>query len=143
MAKKFGATHTVNARNVDPVKEVIDITYGRGADYSIIAVAGLDLLSQGWDMSAVSGTTCVIGHGAGEKMVNFEPVQFCLGRTLTGSAMGGIRSRFDIPRIIELYEHRLIKLDELVSGHFKFDDINEAFDSMEKGDVIRNVLTFD
>jgi S-(hydroxymethyl)glutathione dehydrogenase/alcohol dehydrogenase len=143
MAKHFGATHTVNASKVDPVKEVINLTYGRGADYVIMAVAGLELLRKGWDMSAVSGTTCIIGHGAGEWMVNFEPVQFCLGRTLTGSAMGGIRSRIDIPRIIELYENGILKLDELVSGHFKFDEINKAFDSMEKGNVIRNVLTFD
>ncbi len=142
-AKAFGATHTVNAKKVNPVEEVIKLTYGRGADYSIMAVAGVELLRQGWDMSDVSGTTCVIGHGAGDPMVNFEPVEFCLGRSITGSAMGGIRSRFDIPRIIELYQHGIIKLDELVSGHFKFEEINEAFDSMEKGDVIRNVLMFD
>ncbi len=142
-AEVFGATHTVNSKKVDMVKEVINLTYGRGADYVIMGVAGLDLLRKGWDMSAPNGTTCVIGHGAGEKMVNFEPVEFCMGRTLTGSAMGGIRSRFDIPRIIELYQHGLLKLDELVSGHYKFGSINEAFDSMEKGNVIRNVLTFD
>ena len=112
-------------------------------NYVIMAVAGLDLLRQGFDMSAISGTTCVIGHSTDEKMEMFEPRQFCRGRILTGSALGAIRSRIDIPRIIELYQHGRLKLDELVSGHFKFDQINAAFESMEKGDVIRNVLTFD
>jgi S-(hydroxymethyl)glutathione dehydrogenase/alcohol dehydrogenase len=94
-------------------------------------------------MSAGAGTVCVIGHGTGEKMEAWTPVEFCSGRTLTGSAMGAVRSRLDIPRIIELYKDGRIKLDELVSGHFKFSRINEAIHSMEKGDVIRNVLTFD
>ena len=143
-AKAFGATHTINSKNVkDVVQEVINITYGRGADYVIMAVAGIELLRQGFDMAQANGTTCVIGHGSGEKMDMWEPRQFCRGKVLTGSALGAIRSRIDIPRIIELYQYGLLKLDELVSGHFKFDQINEAFESMEKGGVIRNVLTFD
>jgi S-(hydroxymethyl)glutathione dehydrogenase/alcohol dehydrogenase len=143
-AKTFGATHTINSRNVkDAVAEVRKLTYGRGADYVIMAVAGLNLLRQGFDMTTSSGTTCVVGHGAGEKMEMWEPRQFCRGRVMTGSALGAIRSRVDIPRIIELYQHGRLRLDELVSGYYTFDQINEAFESMEKGDVIRNILTFD
>jgi S-(hydroxymethyl)glutathione dehydrogenase/alcohol dehydrogenase len=144
MARKFGATHTVNAKKVkDAVAEVKKLTYGRGADYVIEASAGIEILRQAWLMSAGAGVTCVIGHGTGEKMEAWTPVEFCSGRTLTGSAMGAVRSRLDIPRIIELYKAGRLKLDELVSGHFKFDRINEAIRSMEKGDVIRNVLLFD
>jgi S-(hydroxymethyl)glutathione dehydrogenase/alcohol dehydrogenase len=143
-AKFFGATHTINAKQVkDTVKEVRKLTYGRGADYVIEAVAGIDVLRQAFLMSAGAGTTVVIGHGTGEKLEAWTPTEFCLGRTLTGSAIGAVRSRVDIPRIIELYQAGRIKLDELVSGHFPFEQINEAIRSMEKGDVIRNVLTFD
>jgi S-(hydroxymethyl)glutathione dehydrogenase / alcohol dehydrogenase len=144
MAKKFGASHTINSKNVpDTVKEVKKLTYGRGADYVIQAVAGIDLLRQGFLMSAGAGTTVVIGHGTGETLGAFTNTEFCLGRTLTGSAMGAVRSRQDIPRIIELYHDGRLKLDELVSGHFSFDRINEAIQSMEKGDIIRNVLMFE
>ena len=143
-AKAFGASHTINSTKVkDVVEEVRKLTYNRGSDFVIMAVAGTKLLRQGFDMSAVSGTTCVIGHGRGDMMSMFDPIEFCMGRTITGSAMGAVASRFDIPRIIELYKNGRFKLDELVSGHYKFDQINEAFDSMEKGGVIRNILTFD
>ena len=64
------------------------------------------------------------------------------GRTLTGSAMGAVRSRIDIPRILELYKSGRLKLDELVSGHYPFDKINDAIASMEKGGVIRNIIMF-
>jgi S-(hydroxymethyl)glutathione dehydrogenase/alcohol dehydrogenase len=142
-ARIFGATHTINAKKEsDPVKKAWELTYGRGADYVIVSVAGIDILRQGFRMSATAGTTCVIGHGWGEKLSAFTPTDFMSGRTLTGSAMGAIRSRIDIPRLIELYKTKRLKLDELVSGHYSFDKINDAIASMEKGGVIRNVIMF-
>ena len=143
-AREFGATHTVNPNQVkDVVEEVRKLTYGRGADYAIEATAGIDILRQAFRMSAFAGTTVVIGHGTGEKLEAWTPVEFCSGKVLTGSAMGAVRPRWDIPRIIELYEAGRLKLDELVSGHYRFDQINEAIRSMERGGVIRNVLMFD
>jgi Zn-dependent alcohol dehydrogenase len=64
------------------------------------------------------------------------------GRKLTGSAMGAVRLRIDVPRLIELYKIGRLKLDELVSGHYSFERINEALESSEKGEVIRNVIMF-
>jgi S-(hydroxymethyl)glutathione dehydrogenase/alcohol dehydrogenase len=143
MAKKFGATYTINAKKEsDPTKKVREFTYGRGADYVIIAAAGIDILRQGFLMSAQAGMTVVVGHGFGEQLSDWMPIEFCMGRTLTGSAMGAERSRFDIPRLIELYKSKRLKLDELVSGHYSFDQINEAIASHEKGGVIRNVIMF-
>lgn len=143
MAKHFGASHTVNAKQVtDLAQTVRELTYDRGADYVIVATAGIDVLRQAWDMSAEAGTTVVVGHGWEETLEAWHPVEFCLGRTITGSAMGAVRLRIDIPRIIELYEAGRLKLDEMVTAHYPFERINEALESMTKGDVIRNVLTF-
>jgi len=142
-AKVFGATHTVNAGSEsDPIEKVKEITYGRGADFVIVAVAGIEILRQGFLMSAWNGTTVVIGHGHGEQLSAFTPTDFMQGRKLTGSAMGAVRLRLDIARLIELYQTGRIKLDELVSGHYSFDKINEALESSEKGEVIRNIIMF-
>jgi len=142
-AKVFGATHTVNAKKEsDPIKKVQELTYGRGADYVIVAVAGIEILRQGFLMSAPSGTTVVIGHGHGEQLSAFTPTDFMRGRKLTGSAMGAVRLRIDVPRLIELYKIGRLKLDELISGHYPFEKINEALESSEKGEVIRNVIMF-
>jgi Zn-dependent alcohol dehydrogenase len=56
--------------------------------------------------------------------------------------MGAVRLRMDIARLIELYRAGRLKLDELISGHYPFEQINEALESSEKGEVIRNVLMF-
>jgi S-(hydroxymethyl)glutathione dehydrogenase/alcohol dehydrogenase len=142
-AKTFGATHTVNTAKVsDPINAVKEITYGRGADSVIIAVAGIDILRQGFLMSSPDGTTVVIGHGHGEQLSAFTPTDFMGGKKLTGSAMGAVRLRIDIARLIELYRFGRIKLDELISGHYRFDQINEALESSAKGEVIRNVIMF-
>jgi Zn-dependent alcohol dehydrogenase len=56
--------------------------------------------------------------------------------------MGAVRLRIDVPRLIELYKIGRLKLDELISGHYSFERINEALESSEKGEVIRNVIMF-
>ena len=143
-AKTFGATHSINIRQEsDPLKKALELTYGRGADNVFIAVAGLDILRQGFMMSAVDGTTVIIGHGHGEQLSAFTPTDFMRGKKLTGSAMGAVRLRIDVPRLIELYKTGRLKLDELVSGHYPFNRINEAIKSSEQGEVIRNVLMFE
>jgi S-(hydroxymethyl)glutathione dehydrogenase/alcohol dehydrogenase len=143
-AKVFGATHTVNAKEEkDVIKKVQSLTYGRGSDCVIVAVAGIEILRQGFLMSAPSGTTVVIGHGHGEQLSAFTPTDFMRGRKLTGSAMGAVRLRMDITRLIELYQAGRLKLDELISGHYDFDRINEALESSDKGEVIRNVIMFE
>jgi Zn-dependent alcohol dehydrogenase len=143
LAKKFGATYTINAKTEkDVMKKAMDLNYDRKADYVIVSVAGIDILRQGFQMSAKNGTTVVVGHGFGEEMKEWMPVEFCGGKIMTGSAMGAVHSRIEIPRLIELYRAGRFKLDELVSSHYSFAQLPEALASMEKGDVIRNVIMF-
>ncbi len=142
-ARLFGATHAVNAaKEKDPIAKVHEITGGRGADSVIVAVAGIEILRQAFLMSARDGTTVVVGHGHGEKLSAFNPTDFMGGRKLTGSAMGAVRLRLDVPRLIELYRTGRLKLDELVSGHYPFEEINQAIASSAAGEVIRNVIMF-
>jgi Zn-dependent alcohol dehydrogenase len=142
IAKKLGATFTINAKKEDVTKRVKELNYGRSPDYVIIGVAGIDILRQGFLMSAKTGTTVVVGHGYGEQMSAWMPIEFCSGRVLTGSAMGAVRPRIEIPRLIELYRNGRWKLDELISGHYTFDRLDEALEDMSKGDTIRNVIMF-
>jgi S-(hydroxymethyl)glutathione dehydrogenase/alcohol dehydrogenase len=143
LAKKFGATYTINPqKEPDVIKKALELNYGRGADYVIQATAGIEILRQAFLMTAKSGMTVVVGHGYGEEMAAWMPVEFCGGRVITGSAMGAVRPRIEIPRLIELYRNGRIKLDELVSRHYSFDEISEALADMERGDAIRNVIMF-
>lgn len=142
-AKAFGATHTVNVKkDSDPVARVRRITHGRGVDRMFITVAGIAPKRQAWFMLSRIGRELFIGHGTGEMLSEWDAVEFVGGRMITGSAMGASRIREDIPNIIELYQAGRYKLDELISRRYPFEAINEAMADAERGESLRNVLTF-
>jgi S-(hydroxymethyl)glutathione dehydrogenase/alcohol dehydrogenase len=57
-----------------------------------------------------------------------------------GSYYGSPRFRYDMPRILDLYMAKRIKLDELVSRKLKLDEINTAMSLIEQGEVARSVI---
>ncbi len=142
MAKKFGATHTVNsAREEDPTKAVQAMTHGRGADYVFVTVGSAAALKQGFFMSAQRGTTVLIGLVPVKERFDFMAFDFIAGeRVLTGCGGGSTRLNIDIPRLVELYREGKLKLDELISGHYTLDKINDAIESTSKGEVVRNIV---
>jgi Zn-dependent alcohol dehydrogenase len=142
-ARVLGATHTLNLKKEsNPVDAVKRITYGRGADYVFVTVAGIAPKRQGFLTLARNGMAIFIGHGMNEYLSDFDAVEFVGGKMLTGCAMGATRIRIDIPRLIELYQVGRIKLDELITGRYSLEQINEAIASVEKGEALRNVILF-
>ncbi len=143
-AKTFGATHTVNAKKEkDPVKAVMDMTSGRGADYAFITVGSIDAIRQGFFMCGVMGMTVIIGLAQGD-LQGISPMDFVFtDKILTASGGGSIRSSIDIPYLVSLYQAGKLKLDELISGHYPLARINEAIASFEKGEALRNIITFE
>ncbi len=143
-ARKFGATHTINARKVkDPVKAVAEMTQGRGADYVFVTVGKVEAIRQGFLMSGVMGMTVIVGLAQGD-LRDFTPFDFIFTeKVLTASGGGSIRSSVDIPFLVSLYQSGKLKLDELISGHYPLARINEAIDSLKKGEALRNIITFE
>jgi S-(hydroxymethyl)glutathione dehydrogenase / alcohol dehydrogenase len=146
IARAFGATHTVNSKKEkNPVEAVYTLTGGKGVEYAFVVVAGTSILRQAYLMTCFRGTTIIIGHGYKENLADFQPSDFVgSDRILTGTAVGGTRFnvRIDIPRIIELYQAGIYKLDELITAHYKLDQINEAMAAVENGTALRNVIMF-
>jgi S-(hydroxymethyl)glutathione dehydrogenase / alcohol dehydrogenase len=146
VARSFGATHTVNSqKEKDPIEAVYKLTGGKGVEYAFVVVAGTKILRQAFYMTGFRGTTVILGHGYKEPLTDFQPVDFvATDRVLTGCAMGGTRFniRIDIPKIIDLYQAGIYKLDELITGHYKLEQINEAIQAVENGMALRNVIMF-
>ncbi len=143
-ALSFGATHTVNARLGDAVTAVRNLTSGRGADYVFVSVGNTSSMEQGFQMSGRRGMTVLIGLPDPVDRMRLSPYDF-IGpeRVLTGCHMGSINLQVDIPKLIELYQSDKLKLDELISGHYRLSEINTAIASVEKGEAIRNIIMFE
>jgi S-(hydroxymethyl)glutathione dehydrogenase/alcohol dehydrogenase len=142
-ALDFGATHTVNAKSADAIEAVKKIASGRGVDYAFITVGNIAAIRQGFSMLGPRGTAVIVGVPPVTETVSLSPTEFIGGeKTLTGCAMGSTQLKTDIPRLVALYKAGKIKLDELISGRYPLDKINEAVESVEKGQALRNVIVF-
>ena len=63
-------------------------------------------------------------------------------RVLKGSLYGSSRPRIDIPKLMDLYRAGKLKLDELLTRTYPFEQINEAYAALERGEVARTVVLF-
>jgi S-(hydroxymethyl)glutathione dehydrogenase/alcohol dehydrogenase len=89
------------------------------------------------------GTATVIGMIPPGDMVSVHGVDFLFEKKIQGSFMGSNRFRVDMTRYVELYLQGKLHLDDLVSGHIKLSDVNDAFDQLATGEIARNVIMFD
>ncbi len=144
MARVFGATDVVNAKEVDPVEAIRSLTGGLGVDYAFEAIGIPAVISQSFMSVKRGGTAVVIGIPAAAQEVSLPAAMIALEeKAIVGSLYGSANLRQDIPNLIGLYMQKRLKLDELISRRIKLEDINAAFDAMEKGEVARSVVVYD
>ncbi|KAJ8906635.1 hypothetical protein NDN08_003128 [Rhodosorus marinus] len=145
LAKTMGATDCVNPLDYSkPIQEVlVELTDG-GLDYTFECIgrtetmrAALEACHKGW------GESCIIGvAGAGEE-IQTKPFQLVTGRVWRGTAFGGYKGRSQLSGLVDQYmEGSSIKLDELITGTYKLEELNTAFDVLHEGKAIRSVIIF-
>ena len=142
LAKRFGATDTVNASDGDPVQQVKDLL-GGGVDYSFEAIGLKQTTEQAWQMLKNGGTATVIGMIPVGTMIELHGVDFLFEKKIQGSSMGSNRFRSDMPKYVDFYLNGKLNLDDLVSARLKLEEINDAFDALKRGEVARSVIQFD
>ena len=62
-------------------------------------------------------------------------------RTLKGSYIGTCVPVRDLPRYVDLYRRGKLPVDRLMSKHLRLEEINEGFDLLAQGKVVRQVVT--
>ena len=142
-AQRFGATHALRADAAGAIDEVRRIAGGRGADYVFVAVGARAAVQQAFAMAARSGAVVLVGIPASGVTVELDPGGIASdNQRILGSKMGGAHIRDDVPKLIALYEAGVLKLDELISGRYPLERINEAIASVKRGNALRNILVF-
>lgn len=142
-AQNFGATHTVNASDAEPVTAIQEITGGRGADYTFEAIGNPQVMRQAYDSSRRGGTITIIGMARPESEFVL-PAQLIASdeKRILGSYYGSTRQRVDMPKMFDLYRCGRLKLDELITKTYPIDQAQEAFDDLAAGKNARGVLIF-
>jgi NDMA-dependent alcohol dehydrogenase len=144
-AKEFGATHTVNANQTDVVRKVMEITDGVGVEVAFEVISSPATIGQAFAATARMGAVVVIGlTPAVVESLPISPLHLVLfQKTLMGTLYGTSNPQVEIPRLLSLYAHGQIKLDELITQTYRLDQINQGYADMLAGKNIRGVLRFD
>ena len=141
-AKSFGATDGVLATGEAPWKDLMRIL-GRGADIVAVTVGAIPAYNDAPRYLGWGGRMVMIGMPHSGAMAEYEPVILAyMAQGMTGSKMGDVVIRRDIPWLADLYTQGRLKLDELVSGRWSLDQINEAIADTKAGGAKRNVILF-
>lgn len=143
-AKDFGATLTINSQKQDLVATAIEWTGGAGVDFAFEAISSPATIAQAFAATAKCGTVVVIGlTPQSVDSIPISPLQFVLSqKTLMATLYGASNPLVEIPRLLDLYRHGQLKLDELVTRTYTLDEINQGYADMLAGKNIRGVVKF-
>ena len=142
-ALQFGATHALRADRDDLADEIKMLTGGRGADYVFVTVGAKAAFDQSYDLMARGGALVLVGMPPLGVTSEYHILTMANDtKRILGSKMGSSNIHVDLPRLVELYKQGRLKLDELVTGRYSLDQINEAIAAVNRGEALRNVIVF-
>jgi S-(hydroxymethyl)mycothiol dehydrogenase len=142
-ARKFGATHTINARGTDIVAAVQELTDGNGADVVIEAVGRPETYKQAFYARDLAGTVVLVGVPTPEMTIELPLLDvFGRGGALKSSWYGDCLPTRDFPMLTELYLQGRVDLDAFVTEEIPLDGVEKAFEKMHTGGVLRSVVIF-
>jgi S-(hydroxymethyl)mycothiol dehydrogenase len=140
-AKEFGATHTVNASQGDPVEAIRSLTGGNGADVVIEAVGRPETYKQAFYARDLAGTVVLVGVPTPTMTLELPLLDvFGRGGALKSSWYGDCLPSRDFPMLIDLFQQGRLPLDRFVSETIGLGDVEAAFAKMHHGEVLRSVV---
>jgi S-(hydroxymethyl)mycothiol dehydrogenase len=143
-AKKFGATHTVNSKNTDAVEAIKGLTGGFGVDVAIDAVGHPQVFEQAFYARDLAGRVVMVGVPAPDMTIELPAIEiFGRGGAIKSSWYGDCLPSRDFPMLIDLYLQGRFPLDQFVTEAIGLDDVEEAFDNLRRGEVLRSVMVLD
>ena len=141
LAKQFGATHTVNSRETDPVEAIQELTDGLGTDVVIEAVGRPDTYRQAFYARDLAGRVVLVGVPTPDMTIELPLIDvFGRGGVLKSSWYGDCLPSRDFPMLVDLHLQGRLPLDKFVSETIGLGDVESAFDKMHRGEVLRSVV---
>jgi S-(hydroxymethyl)glutathione dehydrogenase/alcohol dehydrogenase len=143
LARQCGATETIDASVVDPVAAVRECTGGRGADHTVEVVGTPSTINMAFAAARRAGTVTLVGAAPMDAVVQFGAMPLMVdAKTVRGCVYGATDPERDFPEMLRLHDAGKIDLGLLVSDHIGLDDIDDAFEAMERGETVRRIVTF-
>jgi S-(hydroxymethyl)glutathione dehydrogenase / alcohol dehydrogenase len=144
LAKEFGASHTINASTEDVLKEIQNITDGKGVDYSVDAGGKIETIELAFDLVRKNGGLSIFAsHPEAERKISLDPFDLISGKNIKGSWGGSSKPDKDIPILAGLYSQGLMPLEKLITKKYRLDEINLALHDLKNSNVFRPLIVMD
>jgi Zn-dependent alcohol dehydrogenase len=145
MAKKFGATHTIEASKEDKgllnaSLQVKKLTGGRGSDYAFECTAIPELGAAPLAMVRNAGTAIQVSGI--EQEITIDMNLFEWDKIYLNPLYGKCRPQIDFPKIIELYDKGSLMLEEMITKTYSIEKLGDAFEDMLQGRNAKGVVVF-
>jgi S-(hydroxymethyl)glutathione dehydrogenase/alcohol dehydrogenase len=142
LAREFGATHTLLS-DTNVVDAVRALTGGRGAEFAFEAVGLPALQELALDLIRPGGVVVLAGLSAMGTGTNLPGAVITRQeKTVKGSYYGSVNPQRDFPLLLDLYSAGKLKLEQLISRTYRLGEINQAFETMLRGEIARGVIVF-
>ena len=140
LAKKLGATHTINSSKVEFQDQLRSILKNRPLDVFIDNTGIPEIIQMGYDLVNYQGKVVLVGVPKKGSNINIFSLPLHFGKTITGSFGGECHPERDIPRYVQLLREGLLSLENVISECYKLDDINIAIASMRNGNTAGRII---
>lgn len=145
-AKSFGATHTINTKDNPDLEGELKLILGGYPKFNIETTGNINLIKSSYELLMSGGTSVLVGQPKNNEDLVFENfVNNFIGKTLLDTSGGNINPDKDIQNYIDLYTKENIDLNNLIFDYYSLDEINNAFNTIEKSKDFfgRGVILFD
>lgn len=140
-AKELGATHTINSTSTDPVEKIRELTDSYGADLVIDAVGIKETFQQAFYARDLAGRVVLVGVPSPGTSWDI-PLDDVFGRggSIKSAWYGDTLPSRDFPMFVDQYQLGRLPLDQFVTERISLEDVNDAFETMKTGKVLRSVV---
>lgn len=143
LARRFGATHTVNPTGESNVVRALRKLTGGGADYAFECVGRGEIVAHAYGSLGKGGTAVVVGVAPPKDQTSIGTATLVFAeKTLTGSYFGSARPRQDFPRLLALHQSGRLLLDELITTRYPIEEAPRAFADLAEGKNARGMIVF-
>jgi S-(hydroxymethyl)glutathione dehydrogenase / alcohol dehydrogenase len=139
-AFRFGATCAVAPDDLPGARA--ERTGGEGFDYAFECIGTAATFRAAWDATRRGGTTVIVGAGRGDALLQLNGLElFFSEKALLGSYYGSADVRTEFHRLLRLWRAGRLDLEGMISARLDLSQVNEGLDALQRGEVIRQVLT--
>ncbi len=129
LARKLGATHSINGRAENLIQQVLEWTGGRGADAAVEVVGANAPVQTCFQVVRRGGSVTLVGNLTPKVEL---PLQTVVTKEL--SVFGSCASNGEIPQCIELLASGAIQVEPLITATSSLEDAGRWFDRLYAGE---------